>query len=54
MLRADLLHLLAGGPVRPHEPAYAPTPEAYATWDYCSGYADAQVNNAAHGATFNA
>ncbi|KAF0965578.1 hypothetical protein MLGJGCBP_01276 [Rhodococcus sp. T7] len=54
MLRADLLQLLVGGPARPHEPAYAPTPEAYATWDYCCGYADAQVNDAVHGPRFDA
>ena len=54
MLRADLLQLLVSGPVRPHEPAYAPTPEAYATWDYCCGYADAHVNDAGHGAIFDA
>ncbi|MDT2009806.1 hypothetical protein FXW78_49790 [Rhodococcus opacus] len=48
MLRADLLQLLVGRPARPHEPAYDPTPEAYVTWDYCCGYADATTNDPAH------
>jgi hypothetical protein len=33
--------------VRPHEPAYDPEPDAYVTWDYCRGYADASLNEAA-------
>lgn len=41
MLRANLLQLLVDGTVRPHEPAFDPEPEAYVTWDYCRGYADA-------------
>lgn len=46
MLRANLLQLLVDGTVRPHEPAYDPSPEAYVTWDYCRGYADASMNEA--------
>ena len=46
MLRANLLQLLVDGTVRPHEPAYDPEPEAYVTWDYCRGYADASLNGA--------
>ncbi len=46
MLRANLLQLLVDGTVRPHEPAYDPAPEAYVTWDYCRGYADASMNEA--------
>lgn len=46
MLRANLLQLLVDGTVRPHEPAYDPQPEAYVTWDYCRGYADASLNEA--------
>lgn len=42
MLRANLLQLLIDGTVRPHEPAVDPRPEAYVTWDYCRGYADAR------------
>lgn len=47
MLRANLLQLLVDGTVRPHEPAFDPEPEAYVTWDYCRGYADASLNEAA-------
>lgn len=46
MLRANLLQLLIDGTVRPHEPAYDPEPDAYVTWDYCWGYADASLNEA--------
>lgn len=49
MLRANLLQLLVDGTVRPHEPAYDPVPDAYVTWDYCRGYADASMNDALHG-----
>ena len=40
-VRANLLQLLVEGTVRPHEPAYDPRHDAYVTWDYCRGYADA-------------
>jgi hypothetical protein len=46
MLRANLLQLLVDGTVRPHEPAFDPSPDAYVTWDYCRGYADASMNEA--------
>lgn len=46
MLRANLLQLLVDGTIRPHEPAYDPAPEAYVSWDYCRGYADATMNDA--------
>ena len=42
MLRANLIQLLIDGTVRPHEPAVDPRPDAYVTWDYCRGYADAR------------
>ena len=42
----NLLQLLVDGTVRPHEPAYDPEPDAYVTWDYCRGYADASLNEA--------
>jgi hypothetical protein len=48
MLRANLLQLLIDGTVRPHEPAYDPEPDAYVTWDYCRGYADASLNEASY------
>ncbi|GGF32193.1 hypothetical protein GCM10007298_30060 [Williamsia phyllosphaerae] len=44
MLRANLLQLLVEGTVRPHEPAVDPSPDAYVTWDYCRGYADAMMH----------
>jgi hypothetical protein len=49
MLRANLLQLLVDGTVRPHEPAYDPSPHSYVTWDYCRGYADASMNGALRG-----
>ncbi len=52
MLRANLLQLLVDGTVRPHEPAYDPVPDAYVTWDYCRGFADASMNDALHGDGF--
>ena len=52
MLRANLLQLLIDGTVRPHEPAYDPEPDAYVTWDYCRGYADASLNEATSDADF--
>lgn len=53
MLRANLLQLLVDGTVRPHEPAYDPVPDAYVTWDYCRGFADASMNDALHGDGFD-
>lgn len=41
MLRASLQQLLEAGRMGPHEPACDPDPEAYVTWEYCRGYADA-------------
>lgn len=46
MVRAGLLQLLADGSALPHEPAFSPDPEDYATWDYCRGYADAVLHSA--------
>ena len=40
LLRADLRHLLDAGTARVHEPAWAPDPSEYVTWDYARGYAD--------------
>lgn len=40
LLRASLEQLLGDGRIRPHEPAYAPNPDDYVSWDYCRGYAD--------------
>lgn len=41
MLRASLQQLLDAGRIGPHEPACDPDPNAYVSWDYCRGYADA-------------
>jgi hypothetical protein len=43
LLQANLRQLLQDGRVRPHEPACDPDPSAYASWDYCRGYADAMM-----------
>ena len=44
LLRADLRSLLDSGTTRVHEPAYAPDPGAYVSWDYARGYADANLD----------
>ncbi len=41
LLRGNLRHLLDRGTARVHEPAFAPDPTDYVTWDYARGYADA-------------
>lgn len=41
MLRSNLMQLLEDGSLLPHEPAFDPIPDDYATWEYCRGYADA-------------
>ncbi len=41
LLTANLGHLLEFGQSRVHEPAHAPDPTAYVSWDYARGYADA-------------
>jgi Family of unknown function (DUF5319) len=43
LLQASLRQLLQDGRVRPHEPAVDPDPSAYASWDYCRGFADATM-----------
>lgn len=40
LLRASLEQLLEDGRVRPHEPAFAPNPMDYVSWDYCRGFAE--------------
>jgi hypothetical protein len=40
LLRASLEQLLNDGQVRPHEPAFAPNPMDYVSWDYCRGFAE--------------
>jgi hypothetical protein len=43
LLRSNLRHLLDTGTHRVHEPAYAPDPAAYVTWDYARGFTDASL-----------
>ena len=40
LLRGNMVHLLGGGEIRVHEPAYDPDPTDYVSWDYARGYAD--------------
>jgi len=41
LMAANLRALLGDGRTHVHEPAYAPDPDAYVSWDYARGYADA-------------
>ena len=41
LMAANLRALLGEGRTHVHEPAFAPDPEAYVTWDYARGYTDA-------------
>jgi hypothetical protein len=40
LLTGNLRHLLDEGRTRVHEPAFAPDPTCYVSWDYARGYAD--------------
>lgn len=44
LLRGNLRHLLDSGISRVHEPAFAPDPSKYVTWDYARGFADAALD----------
>jgi hypothetical protein len=44
LLRANLRSLLDAGSPRVHEPAYAPDPAEYVTWDYARGFTDAALD----------
>ena len=44
LLRANLRHLLDSGRHRVHEPAFAPEPSDYVTWDYARGFTDAALD----------
>lgn len=46
LLRANLRHLLDEGQTRVHEPAFAPDPAEYVSWDYARGYADGALEAA--------
>jgi hypothetical protein len=41
LMAANLRALLGEGRTHVHEPAYAPDPDAYVSWDYARGYVDA-------------
>lgn len=41
LMVANLHALLGEGRTHVHEPAFAPDPDAYVSWDYARGYADA-------------
>ncbi len=41
LMAANLVALLGEGRTHIHEPAFAPDPDAYVTWDYARGYTDA-------------
>jgi hypothetical protein len=44
LMAANLRALLGEGRTHVHEPAYAPDPDAYVSWDYARGYTDAVAN----------
>ena len=41
LMAANLRALLGEGRTHVHEPAFAPDPDAYVSWDYARGYSDA-------------
>jgi hypothetical protein len=41
LMSANLQALLDEGRTQVHEPAFAPDPDAYVSWEYARGYADA-------------
>lgn len=43
LLRGNLRSLLDRGTTRVHEPAWAPEPADYVSWDYAHGFADASL-----------
>ena len=43
LLRGNLRHLLDRGTPRVHEPAFAPDPTDYVSWEYARGFADASL-----------
>lgn len=45
LLRGNLRHLLDLGTTRVHEPAFAPDPSAYVSWDYARGFSDASLGD---------
>ena len=45
LLRGNLRHLLDAGTQRVHEPAFAPDPADYVSWDYARGFTDAALED---------
>jgi hypothetical protein len=45
LLRGSLRHLLDAGTARVHEPAFAPDPAQYVSWDYARGFVDASLES---------
>jgi hypothetical protein len=43
LLMANLRSILEAGRTRVHEPAYAPDPTRYVSWEYARGYADGVI-----------
>ena len=48
LMAANLNALLGEGRSHVHEPAFAPDPDAYVSWDYARGYADAVGSASKH------
>jgi len=46
LLRSNLRHLLDLGETRVHEPAFAPDPADYVSWDYARGFCDGVLDAA--------
>lgn len=44
LLRGNLRHLLDHGTTRVHEPAFAPDPADYVSWEYARGFTDAALD----------
>lgn len=44
LLRGNLRHLLDAGTHRVHEPAFAPDPADYVSWEYARGFTDAALD----------
>ena len=45
LLRGNLRHLLDAGTAHVHEPAFAPDPQDYVSWEYARGFADASLED---------
>jgi hypothetical protein len=48
LMVANLQALLGEGRTHVHEPAFAPDPDSYVSWDYARGYADAVTAGSKH------